>query len=150
MGAVCHSCQDMSSRWRVIGESLALAQCGKTISLLVEHSPASGLGGQRLVSVTQYTYCKNYSRRRRYVATTECYCCSSHHLVPSRNAGHARTLTLLLEGLLVLAARIFVSPVKWGWNNCTVRRELIRGFLRGVPLLVRRRVLSVGDALRYP
>src|SRR5947209_1384359 len=76
------------------GESLALTQCGKTISLLVEHSHASGLGGQRLVSVTQYTYCKNYSRRRRYVVTTECYCCSSHHLVPSRNAGYARTLTL--------------------------------------------------------
>src|SRR3954454_11535265 len=82
---------ELASRWRVVGESLALTQCGKTISLLVEHSHVSGLGGQRLVSVTQYTYCENYSRNRRYVVITECYCCFSHHLVPSRNAGCAKT-----------------------------------------------------------
>src|SRR5438270_13399788 len=67
-----------------VGESLALTQCGKTISLLVEHSHVSGLGGRRLVSVTQYTYFKYYCRnRRRYVVITGCYFCYSHHLVPS-------------------------------------------------------------------
>jgi hypothetical protein len=44
---------ELASRWRVAGESLALAQSGKTVSSLVEHSHASGLEGQRLVSVTQ-------------------------------------------------------------------------------------------------